>query len=516
MDLSRLWADVVRNVASEAEEKKEANIIRLFSSQVSIAAAGSKITFYCTSKWIYDKFQDYVYPCFTELQRQLGKNNLTIDVQMAGMSGIPAPQDSSALPAPEIKEESAYSVPESVPPAAAPLPPGCAAMETARLFNRSSAAVSAASAASVPQPAAGRRVQDRQIQLPRFMREDHINPNKTFENYVPDPENNLIYIIAQKVAAEPGSSSVNPFYIYGGSGLGKTHLLFAIANRIKQTRSDISLIYTRAEGFIRSYVESMSRKNAFDYQQVHFQELYTTQDVFIVDDIQNFIKGPKARDTFFDIIADFLEKPNRQLILASDVPPGNLKDFSPRLKSRFGSGVCREIFPPGTETRTAITLNKCREFHVELSDAIVDYIASHIRSNIREIEGAIKTLNSHIESFGSITYEEAVRTLSNLVNVPGQTVTMDAIKERVAKEFDVTVASLDSAQRKKAVSQARSLAMTLAHDLIPSLSLNDIGRAFSKDHSSVHEAIKRTRQRADSDAEMAAVYQKLKLSLKRD
>lgn len=514
MDLSQVWAEVVRNVASEASESKEVNIIRLFSSQVSLAAAGNKITFYCTSKWIYDKFQNYVYPCFTELQRLLGKSNLSVDVQMAGWSE--PSKDSAPRIAPGAPEQDArYFGQSHVNPSLAPVS-GRAAYGSAPYSPAPGTSFAAAvTPATAPLNTVGRRAQD-PSPLPKFMREDHINPNKTFENYVPDPENSLIYTIAQKVAAEPGSASVNPFYIYGGSGLGKTHLLFAIANRIKQTRSDISLIYTRAEGFIRSYVESMSRKNAFDYQQVHFQELFTAQDVFIVDDIQNFIKGPKARDTFFDIIADFLEKPNRQLILASDVPPGNLKDFSPRLKSRFGSGVCREIFPPSTETRTAITLNKCREFKVELSDAIVDYIATHIRSNVREIEGAIKTLNSHIESFGSITYEQAVKTLSNLVNVPDQMVTVEAIKERVAKEFDVTVASLESAQRKKVVSLARSLAMTLAHDLIPSLSLNDIGRAFSKDHSSVHEAIKRTRQRVESDAETAAVYQKLKLSLKRD
>ena len=293
-------------------------------------------------------------------------------------------------------------------------------------------------------------------------------------------------------------------------------MLFAIANRIRQTKPNVSLIYTRAEEFIRNYVESMSRKNSFDYQQVHFQDLYTQQDVFIVDDIQNFIKGPKARDTFFDIIADFLEKPNRQLILASDVPPGNLKDFSPRLKSRFGSGVCREIYPPSTETRAAITIKKCRELNIELPDSIMQYIANHIRSNVREIEGAIKTLNSHILAYGSITYDEAVKSLANLVNVASQITTVDSIKERVSKEFEVTVASMESAERKKAVSTARAFAMTLASDLIPSLSLNDIGRAFNKDHSSVHEAIKRTRNRMADDIEMAALYQKLTLSLKKE
>ena len=179
--------------------------------------------------------------------------------------------------------------------------------------------------------------------FPNFRKRNPINPNKTFENYVIDPENKTLFATAIAVATNPGSSNYNPLYIYGASGLGKTHLLFAIANRIMQLNSDISIIYTRAEEFIRHYVESMAsiKKSPFDDQQVHFQDLYTEHDVFIVDDIQNFIKGPKARDAFFDIIAEFIDKPNRQLILASDVPPGNLNGFN------VIYGLCFFIFSIG-------------------------------------------------------------------------------------------------------------------------------------------------------------------------
>ena len=222
---------------------------------------------------------------------------------------------------------------------------------------------------------------------------------------------------------------------------------------------------------------------------------------------------------YFDIIADFLDKPGRQLILVSDVPPGNLKNFSPRLVSRFGSGVCREIYPPSSETRAAITLNKCRELNITLPESVVDYIAENIRSSVREIEGAIKTLASHLQVYGEITYDQAVNNLKNLVNVKSQITTLEAIKERVAKEFDLPkVEVLDSAARKKPIPTARAMAMCLASELIPALSLNDIGRSFNKDHSSVHEAIKKLRAKLldENEKELAAIYQNLTTSLKKD
>ena len=147
---------------------------------------------------------------------------------------------------------------------------------------------------------------------------------------------------------------------------------------------------------------------------------------------------------------------------------------------------------------------------------MVNYIATHIRSNVREIEGAIKTLNMYIQQYGSITLEKAKLTLANMVQVSGQGTTIDEIKARVAKEYDVTVPSMESAERKKMVSLARSMAMALAQELIPNLSLNDIGRAFNKDHSSVHEAIKRIKSRIDSEEEIGSIYHKLTLSLKKE
>ncbi len=526
MDLDLIWDQTVKNVSKLYTDDKEAMLVRMIGSQVKISITGNILTFAFTSQYASTLFPEYLSAFFKEIKKQTGLNSLSISMLPPGMQPpsappVPPAQAPSAAQQgngyynmsrtsvngkslqPGYTDPSIYSAQQ--PTGVTPIQPG---------MRIPIAQTQRGAATYVQQPATA--IQPAKPVMPKFMRDEHVNPEKTFDNYVTDPENELIIAIAKQIAADPGSPSYNPFYIYGGSGLGKTHLLFAIANQIKKTHPEKSVLYTRAEEFIHNYVQSMATRNSYDPQQINFQELFTSQDVFIVDDIQNFIKGEKARDTFFEIIASFIEKPNSQLILASDVPPGYLKGFNQRLTSRFGSGVCREIVPPSSETRTAIAISKCREFHVELDDKIIQYIATHIRSNVREIEGAIKTLKSHIMAYKEITYDEAVKTLNSLVNTTNQTTTVDSVKERVAQEFKVTVAEMESALRKKNISNARSLAMTLANTLIPSLSLNDLGRAFNKDHSSVHQAIKRTRARIATDPEYANLFQNLVNSLKKD
>ncbi len=515
------WANAVENVAAAEENPDKRNTIQLLGQQVSIDVddQNQQIIFICNNDYVYKIFLTYVSQFYIELKHSLKKEEYGIDIRRqnpnAGQTQPVAPK--------------AANVSESFPNTSMPnsgmngqgmqqgmmsgfqLPYGYMqqpGMMPGVQYPYGYAQAPQSIASDINTPA-----QTAPEVIPLFLQKDSINPNKTFDNYVTDPENKLIVSIAEKVAARPGDTATNPLYIYGGSGLGKTHLLFAIANRIRATQPNVKVCYMRAESFIRYYVDSMSKKNQ---QQIHFQDYFSTQNVFIVDDIQNFVKAKAARDTFFEIVAEFyMEDTGRQLVLASDTPPGGLESFSPRLISRFGSGVCREVYPPNSETRKAITMNKCREFHVNLSEDIIDYISTHIRSNVREIEGAIKSLNQVISQHGTITYEEAVKNLAALVNVKAQFVTIDAVKERVASEFDVTVESMESAERKKPVTNARSMAMKLAHDLIPSLSLNDIGRSFNKDHSSVHEAIKRTQKNIDENVELRAVYENLRLSLKK-
>ncbi|WP_295364824.1 DnaA/Hda family protein [uncultured Succinivibrio sp.] len=344
---------------------------------------------------------------------------------------------------------------------------------------------------------------------------DNINPDKTFENYVTDPKNAKIYEIAQKIAENPGDENYNPLFMYGSTGLGKTHLAMAIANRIKKSRPALSVLYLRAEEFIRLFVESMS-KSASEDNQISFEDTLLQHDVLIIDDLQSLTKGEKSRDAFFKIIDNYLDEPGKQLIMTSSKPVGSFKNIPPRIISELGSGVCTEILPPSYENRVAITCQKCKEQKLKLDQPVVDYIAQKIRYNVRAIEGAVKTLKTQSEvTANRITYNDAVKLLSDLVESNSRYISIETIKEHVAEEYGVTVDSIESAAKNKNVSYARSMAMTLANDLIPNLSLNDIGIAFNKGHSYVHEAIKRTRERVcDERDELSAIYERLIHSLK--
>ena len=498
MDLQEIWKKAIEDVCASFQDLQQKAMLQVIGNQCMIQISLNNICFICNNELASQLLPQYAYTLLVKINQLLGDTHYGMQIFMANNAINQMNHQQPMMQA----DNNMYSQPNSVN------------------YQNPSIHQQNIQSPFVNQNVAPQQVMNTQHDINQNVNSrvhsDNINPDKTFDNYVTDPENRLVYAIAQSIANDPGSEAYNPFYIYGASGLGKTHILWAIANKIRQDQPHKSVVYIRAEEFIKNYVDSMAKKN-FDPQQIHFQDTFTRHDVFIMDDIQSLAKGDKARETFFDIIATFLDKPGRQLILASDVPPGNLKNFSPRLVSRFGSGVCREIYPPAPETRAAIAKRKCAECGITLPDSVIDYIANNIRSSVRELEGAVKTLKSQMDvEKRQITFDEAVKTLSNLVNSKSQTTTLDAIKDRVAKEFCVTVQDMDSASRKKLTSTARSIAMTLGHQLIPKLSSTDIGRSFNKDHSSVHEAIKRVEQRLLEDRELADLYQKLVLSLKKE
>lgn len=507
MDLQQIWNEAIQLFVEKETDETNKAFLQLISTQCNFVINDGNVCFICQNSIAQQALRNFAWDLHDHIKHVLGDDSLGMQIKMAS-SVVSNSNRNYALQGQNSYKQGFVNSNGNAN-----------AIQPNYVNNQNNFVNSPQNrelAPSTYQPNANVKVATVAPKDSNIKDYSNINPSKTFENYVTDPENQLVLAIAQSIASNPGNETYNPFYIYGGSGLGKTHILWAIANRIKETLPNISVAYIRAEEFIRKYVDSMAKKGVFDRQQVHFQDRFTQYNVFIMDDIQGLTKADQSRDTFFDIIADFLDKPGRQLILASDVPPGNLKNFSPRLVSRFGSGVCREIYPPSSETRLAIIQSKCSELQVQFPDSVVDYIANNIRSSVREIEGAIKTLKSHVDLTGHmISYDDAVKMLSNLVNVSSQVTTLDAIKDRVAKEFSVTVASLESAQRKKEITTARSMAMLIANELIPTLSLSDIGRSFNKDHSSVHDAIKRTRSRIDENQELAAIHQMLVLSLKK-
>lgn len=345
--------------------------------------------------------------------------------------------------------------------------------------------------------------------------------NKTFSNYVPDPENRMLVSAALSIAQNPGNSNYNPFYIYGGSGLGKTHLLCAVANKIMQDLPHIRVNYTSAEDFIYRYVMSVRQGGKGFKKGKSYYDDYRSSQVVIIDDIQNFSKAEKSRNAFFEIIAEFLDKPDCQLILASDVAPASLssKGFNTRLTSRFGSGVCCEVMPPSKDTRIKIITNKCAELNIELMSSLIEYMAANICSNVREIEGAIKTLHSFIRTAGRLDPDMAMKALSSFVSkrsdVQTDEMSISVIKELTARHFEISVSDLESGSKKKQVTIARAMAMTLCKDMVYGVTLADIGRAFNKDHSSVSEAIRRIRMRLPEDRDLSLSFNQLVNTLNR-
>ena len=310
----------------------------------------------------------------------------------------------------------------------------------------------------------------------KYLSNKSVREDKTFENYISDPVNQMVWLTLQKAADAPFKQK-SPIYIFGGSGLGKTHLLFALVNRMRKNRPDLSVLYIRADDFIRHYVSSFANKNS-EHLKYHFQDMYTRFSVFIIDDIQSLTKAPGSRDAFFDIIAEVIDQQNKLLVLACDEAPGNLKHFHQRLTSRFASGLIVEIAPPSQETRRSIVISKAKEMNLVLDDSIIEFISTRIRSNVREIEGALSTLDNfqrQLPSGQKISYDDAVNVVSCIINSSNQTLSISLIKERVAKEFDVTVEDIDSAKRKANISLARSLAMTLSRELIIKASYAEIG-----------------------------------------
>ncbi|SPT69180.1 Chromosomal replication initiator protein DnaA [Anaerobiospirillum thomasii] len=556
MDPILIWNKAVENILSTKQDPKDIAIIQLFLYQVNLSFEDGKIKFLCTSKFIYTQFLPFSEAFIDEVCRLIGRTDVGFSIEAVDpnrQNSLDFGQQSAAntmgqqpMSQPLAQQPPSLLANTNMPQApmadmSMQQPSNLGINQFGGYYNPYSS-VSQYSApgmnfsmqhtdpmhnnfqvnnfTQVPQQNFNNSHVNQNVARPKVRTQQsvangldikfHINPNKTFENYVTDPDNKMLYATALKVATTPGNQSINPLYIHGASGLGKTHLLLAIANRIKQTKPEVKVLYVRAEEFLRHYVASMQIGHNVD-----FQGLYTAYDVFIVDDVQLFASSPKTRDTFFDIISDFIDRPGRHLVLASDVAPANLTNFSPRLTTRFGSGVCIEVISPCTETRSAIIKSKCQEMNINLPDDVCDYIAKNIQSNVRDIEGAIKTLNTHIEACGSLKIDDIARIISDQICISNQSLSMDAIKKRVSEEMDVSIEDMMSSKKVRNISLARSIAMTLIRELIPNSSLSSIGAEFHKDHSSVHEAIKKIRTKISKDADFAARYHSLELSLKK-
>jgi len=324
--------------------------------------------------------------------------------------------------------------------------------------------------------------------------ESQLNPNYNFDNFLEGESNRLARSAGMAVANKPGGTSFNPLLIFGGVGLGKTHLAHAIGVQIKETYPAKTVLYISAEKFTQQYIESVKKNNRNDF--IHF---YQVIDVLIVDDIQLLSGKAGTQDVFFHIF-NHLHQNGKQVILTSDKAPVDMQDIEQRLLSRFKWGLSAELQHPGFETRIAIIKHKLYQDGVEMPEEIIEFLANNIKTNIRELEGAIISLIAH-SSFNKkeITLDLAKKIVDNYVKHTKREVSIDYIQKIVSDYFQMDVETLQSKTRKRHIVQARQLAMFFAKKLTKA-SLASIGSQIGqRDHATVLHACKTVDNLASTD-----------------
>ena len=311
-----------------------------------------------------------------------------------------------------------------------------------------------------------------------------LNPNLTFENFVIGKANQLAFAAATQVAELPGAS-YNPLFVYGGVGLGKTHLLQAIGNQVRQNNPQIKICYMHAERYVADVVRAY-QTNKFE----EFKQFYHSLDVLLIDDIQFFAGKAKTQEEFFYAFNTLVDT-HKQVILTSDTFPKEITGLESRLVSRFGWGLTVAIESPELEMRVAILLKKAMLSGYSLNGEVAFFIAKHVNSNVRELEGALKRVEAYTRFHKlNISVETAREALKDILVAQSRLVSIDNIQKTVADYYRIKMAELLSKKRNRNLTRPRQIAMSLARELT-NMSLPEIGYSFGgKDHSTVIHACK--------------------------
>jgi chromosomal replication initiator protein len=342
-----------------------------------------------------------------------------------------------------------------------------------------------------------------ELDVPVIEHLSNLNVNFTFDNFVEGKSNQLAKAAATQVAENPGAA-YNPLFLYGGVGLGKTHLMHAIGNLICKNNKKAKVVYLHSERFVADMVRAL-QSNAIN----EFKRFYRSVDALLIDDIQFFAGKERSQEEFFHTFNALLEG-QQQIILTSDRYPKEINGIEERLKSRFGSGLTVAVQPPELETRVAILINKAEHSGIELPHEVAFFIAKRIRSNVRELEGALKRVIANAHFTGSlITLDFVQEALRDLLAVQEKLISIDNIMRTVAEYYKIKVADLLSKRRSRSVARPRQVAMALCKELT-NHSLPEIGDAFGgRDHTTVLHACKQIKQLRASTADIAEDFSNL-------
>ncbi|WP_298444583.1 chromosomal replication initiator protein DnaA [uncultured Ferrimonas sp.] len=459
-----IWQRCVAWLQQELPAQQFSMWIRPLQSEM----LGDTLVLYAPNRFVLDWVRDKYLDNITEyLHSELGDQSPTLRFDIGSK--------------PEARPKVAMG--ESTRPASAPAPVPAAAPTFAP-----SPAPTAAPLVASPNSGSGR---------------SNINLTYQFDNFVEGKSNQLARAAATQVADNPGGA-YNPLFLYGGTGLGKTHLLHAVGNGIMKNKPNAKVVYMHSERFVQDMVKAL-QNNAI----AEFKRYYRSVDALLIDDIQFFANKDRSQEEFFHTFNALLEG-NHQIILTSDRYPKEIDGVEDRLKSRFGWGLTVAIEPPELETRVAILMRKAEESNIHLPDEVAFFIAKRLRSNVRELEGALNRVIANANFTGRpITIDFVREALRDLLALQEKLVTVDNIQKTVAEYYKIKVADLLSKRRSRSVARPRQVAMALAKELT-NHSLPEIGDAFGgRDHTTVLHACRKIEQLREESHDIKEDYANL-------
>ncbi len=326
----------------------------------------------------------------------------------------------------------------------------------------------------------------------------------TFEQFVVGKSNQMAQAASEQVVSNPGDTYNNPLFIYGDTGLGKTHLMHAIGHRMLEVNTGLDVIYTTAEQFMQEMITALRNNTIND-----FKALYRSVDLLLIDDIQFFVGKERTQEEFFHTFTTLLER-KKPVVLTCDKFPKAIRGLNGRLKSRFGGGLSVVIDPPELETRVAILMKKATAMDIDVPDTVAYFIARRMKSNVRELEGALHRVIAHAKFTGrAVTDDLTQEALRDLIVLEERLFTIENIQQTVAQYFKIGGSDLTSKKRTRSIARPRQIAMTLARELT-NHSLPEIGDAFGgRDHTTVLYACKRIKKLCEQSVTVADDYKML-------
>lgn len=352
---------------------------------------------------------------------------------------------------------------------------------------------------------------DEEDPISNYRSESNINPRYTFDNFVVGKSNEFPHAAALSVAENPGGLN-NPLFIYGSSGLGKTHLMLAIGNYMLEKNTDLKPIYVSSEQFTNELVEALRKDTTPE-----FRDKYRNVDLLLVDDIQFLIGKERIQEEFFHTF-NMLHQNYKQIVVTSDKPPKDLKGLESRIITRLGGGLIADILEPDIETRIAILRNKNEQENFQISDEVIDYIAENVDSNIRELEGALLRVVAFSNLTGKTVDLQMAKNVLRSILDQKKKIVIDSnrIKNIISDHYGVSIEDLDSKKRPKDIAYARQVAMFLCREMTD-MSLPKIGADFGgRDHTTVIHAVDKITSEIKADSATRKTIQDLKRKVKGD